>query len=193
MRVLWRAKVLAVGLVVVLSGPLVRGDVSPAQGKEQFWEGKLTLRPGFEIRLVIRASIQKGTDPVATLDSPDEGLSGLKLTSVVIDDSRLAFELKMTDAKFEGKMNDAKTEAKGTWSQRGASLPLTFVKKDKMPPMPKLVGKEQIWEGKIGMGAGLKIRLVLHVQKDRRRRLCGQTRQPRSGGQGDSCQLGHAR
>ena len=63
---------------------------------------------------------EDGAEPVATLDSPDEGLSGLKLSSVVIDESRLAFELKVTDAKFEGKMNAAKTEAKGTWTQRGA-------------------------------------------------------------------------
>ena len=57
------------------------------------------------------------------LDSPDENLSGLKLSSVVLDASRLAFELKVTDAKFDGKMNAAKTEAKGNWTQRGSDSP----------------------------------------------------------------------
>ena len=120
MRVLRLVTVVAMSVGFVLSGSLVRGDDAQPKGKEQIWEGKLKVRPGFEIRLVVRATVNDGAGLVATLDSPDEGLSGLKLSSVVIDASRLAFELKVTDAKFEGKMNEAKTEAKGTWTQRGA-------------------------------------------------------------------------
>ena len=103
MRALRLVRVVAMSLAVVLSGSLVRGDDSQSKGKEQFWEGKLAVRPGFEIRLVVRASVNDGAEPVATLDSPDENLAGLKLSSVVIDASRLAFELKVTDAKFDGK------------------------------------------------------------------------------------------
>ena len=121
MRVLRLIKVVAVSLGVVVSGPLLRADDAHAGGKEQLWEGKLKVRPGFEIRLVVRASLNDGAASVATLDSPDEALAGLKLSSVVIDASRFAFELKVTDAKFEGKMNAAKTEATGTWTQRGVS------------------------------------------------------------------------
>src|SRR5215471_15922220 len=109
MRALWVGKVVALGLCVVLSGSLLRADEPHTGGKEQIWEGKLAVRPGFEIRLVVRASMNDGKPAVATLDSPDEGLSGLKLSSVVIDASHLAFELKVTDAKFDGKMNSDKT------------------------------------------------------------------------------------
>src|SRR5262249_5200671 len=117
-------------------------------------------------------------------DSPDEGLSGLKLSSLVLDASRLAFELKLTDAKFEGKMNAAKNEATGTWTQRGASLPLTFVKTDKAAPMPKAIGKEQIWEGKLKVGAGLELRVVLHVQKTEDGGLVGKLDSPDQGANG---------
>lgn len=184
MRALWLMRVVAVGVAVVLSASLVRGDDSQSKGKEQFWEGKLVVRPGFEIRLIVRATVPEGAAPVATLDSPDESLAGLKLSSVVIDASRLAFELKVTGAKFDGKMNDAKTEAKGTWTQRGASLPLTFAKKDKVAPMPKAVGKEQIWEGKLGVGAGLTLRMVLHVQKTEGGGLLGKVDSPDQGAKG---------
>ena len=125
-----------------------------------------------------------GAEPVATLDSPDEGLSGLKLSSVVIDQSRLAFELKVSNAKYEGKLNAAGTEATGTWSQRGASMPLSFVKKDKVTPEPKVVGKEQIWEGKLGVGAGLEIRLVVRVQKTEDGPLLGKFDSPDQGAKG---------
>ena len=115
-----------------------------------------------------------------TLDSPDEGFKGLKLSSVMIDKSRFAFELKVSGAKYEGKLNAAGTEAVGTWTQRGASLPLTFVKKDKPTPEPKIVGKEQIWEGKLSVGAGLELRLVLRLAKTEAGEIARQARQPRS-------------
>jgi uncharacterized protein len=184
MRALWLIRVAAVSLAVVMSGSLLWAEDTQPKGKEQLWEGKLTLRPGFEVRLVVRASVDEGAAPVATLDSPDENLSGLKLSSVVLDASRLAFELKVSDAKFDGEMNAAKTEAKGTWTQRGATLPLTFVKKDKVAPMPKAVGKEQLWEGKLGVGAGLTLRLVLHVQKTDSGGLLGKLDSPDQGAKG---------
>jgi uncharacterized protein len=108
---------------------------------------------------------QHGGEPVAMLDSPDEGLAGLKLSSVKLDKSRLAFELKVTDAKYEGKLNAAGTEATGEWAQRGAMLPLTFTKQDTPTPEPKIVGKEQIWEGKLPIGAGIEYRFVLRLAK----------------------------
>jgi uncharacterized protein len=184
MSALRLVRVVAMSLAVVLSGSMVHGDDVQTKGKEQFWEGKLMVRPGLEIRLVVHARVNDGAAPVATLDSPDENLSGLKLSSVVLDSSRLAFELKVTDAKFEGTMNAAKTEAKGTWTQRGATSPLTFVKKDKVAPMPKPVGKEQLWEGKLSVGAGLSLRLVLHVQKAEDGGLLGKLDSPDQGAKG---------
>ena len=108
---------------------------------------------------------KKGPSSSGTLDSPDQGANGLKLSSIVIDESRLAFELKDLGAKFEGKLNAAKTEAAGTWTQGGGTTPLTLVKKDKATPEPKIVGKEQIWEGKLALNAGIQLRFVLRVAK----------------------------
>ena len=99
---------------------------------------------------------------------------------------------KITKAKYEGKVNAAGTEATGTWSQRGASLPLTFVKKDKVTPEPKVVGKEQIWEGKLDVGPGLELRLVVRVQKTEDGRLLGKFRQSGSGRKEAEARFGHA-
>ncbi len=160
---------------------LVRADDSKAKDKEQVWEGTLKVAPGIELRLVIHATLRDGAEPVATLDSPDEGLRGLKLSSVVIDRSKLAFELKVSQAKFDGKLNTAGTEATGTWTQPGVSLPVSFVKKDKATPEPKLVGKEQIWEGKLGPGPGQGLRLVVRVQKTEDGRLLANLQSPDQG------------
>ena len=99
------------------------------------------------------------------MESPDEGLKGLMLSSVTLDKSRFAFELKVSGARYEGKLNAAGTEATGEWAQRGTKLPLTFFKKDKPTPEPKIVGKEQIWEGNLPLGAGMQYRIVLRLAK----------------------------
>ena len=180
---LWKVAV-AVVASLILASPAARADDPKPKAKEQVWEGTLKVRPGITLRLVVHVSVSDGGPAVATLDSPDEGFKGLKLSSVVIDPSRLAFELKVTNAKFEGKLNAAKTEAAGTWSQSGVSLPLTFVKKDKATPEPRTVGAEQIWEGKLSVGAGLQLRLVLHVQKTEDGGMLGKLDSPHQGAKG---------
>jgi uncharacterized protein len=165
MKGLCRTPILGLIFGLIAAGSAAQADDAKAKAKEQYWEGALTVRPGVAIRLLVHATESEKGELTAELDSPDEGLNGLKLSSVTINKSRLAFELKVTAAKFEGKMNAAGTEASGTWSQRGAEIPLTFVKKDKPAPEPKVVGPEQIWEGKLAAGAGIEFRLALHVSK----------------------------
>ena len=173
----WMSVVVAIA-GLALSGQPVRADDSQTKGKEQIWEGTLKVAPGIELRLVIHATVRDGAEPLGTLDSPDESLRGLKLSSVVIDRSRLAFELKVTQATYDGKLNAAGTEATGTWTQRGASLPLSFVKKDKVTPEPKLIGKEQIWEGKLGPGPAQGLRLVVRGSENRGRPAAGELPKP---------------
>jgi uncharacterized protein len=176
----WTKIVLAIVGLVLAGEHALAGD-SQTKGNEQIWEGTLKVRAGLELRLVIHAKLNDGSEPVATLDSPDEEFRGLKLSSVVIDRSRLKFELKVSNAQYDGKMNAAGTEVTGTWTQRGAPLPLTFVKKDKATPEPKLVGNEQIWEGKLGIGAGADLRLVVRIQKTEDGRLLGKFESPDQG------------
>jgi pimeloyl-ACP methyl ester carboxylesterase len=178
MRASGWAHIVVASMGFLLLGEIARGDDSRTKGKEQIWEGTLKVRAGLELRLVVRVQPGGGGEPVATLDSPDEGFSGLKLSSVVIDGARLAFEVKVSNAKYDGKLNAAGTEAIGNWIQRGASLPLNFVKKDKVTPEPMVVGKEQIWEGKLALGAGLSLRIVVRVQKTEDGRLLGRFESP---------------
>ena len=182
MRALRWAQVMVASVVVLFPGEFRGADDPQTKGQateqEQIWEGTLKVRPGFELRLVIHARTTGGGEFLATLDSPDEGFTGLKLSSVVIDKSRLAFELKVSNARYDGKLNAAGTEATGTWTQHGAPLPLAFVKKDKVTPEPMVVGKEQIWEGKLGLGAGLEIRIVVRVQKTEDGHLIGRFQSP---------------
>jgi uncharacterized protein len=148
---------------LAMAWPVGRSDDS--KSKDQFWEGLLKVRPGVELRLIVRLTDQGGGEAAAVMESPDEGLKGLKLSSVTLDKSRFSFELKVSGAKYEGTLNAAGSESTGEWTQRGMKLPLTFSKKDKPTPEPKIVGNEEIWEGKLPIGAGLEYRFVLRLAK----------------------------
>jgi pimeloyl-ACP methyl ester carboxylesterase len=182
MRLSWELPVAALVIGLAFSGLSMRA--AEPEGTEQIWEGILKVRPGVELRLVFRASKRAGGELVATLDSPDQGATGLKLSSVILDESRLAFVLEPSAAKFDGKLNAAKTEASGTWVQGGGSLELTFQKKERATPEPKIVGREQIWEGKLPVGAGLEFRFVLHLGKSESGELLGKLDSPDEGHRG---------
>ena len=95
-------------------------------GKEQLWEGKLPLGAGLHYRFVLRLAKTESGEFLGKLDSPDEGFKGLKLSSIVLDKTRLAFELKISAAKYDGKLNAEGTEAVGTFSQRGSEHSIDF-------------------------------------------------------------------
>jgi pimeloyl-ACP methyl ester carboxylesterase len=152
----------------------------------QHWEGTLKVRAGVELRLVVNVKHGPGGATTATLDSPDEGVEGLKLNPFTLSKSenRLTFGVTASGAKYEGKLNAEGTEAAGTWSQSGLQLPLTFKVTKTPTPMPKLVGAEQIWEGKLSVGAGMSLRIVIHVGKDAGGKLMAKMDSPDQGAKG---------
>jgi pimeloyl-ACP methyl ester carboxylesterase len=168
-----------VGAVIVLGGPLADAAIQPtgeaiAKAKSKtsaarvdHWEGTLKVRPGTQLRLVVHDKTDEWGSMAATLDSPDEGIEGLKLDPFTLSprDRRFSFDLKATAARYKGWLNAEATEAVGTWSQRGVELPLTFKRTRRPTPMPKIVGPEQVWEGKLNVGAGLSMRIAVHVGK----------------------------
>jgi pimeloyl-ACP methyl ester carboxylesterase len=100
-------------------------------GKEQVWEGKLSAGAGIELRLVLRVGKTDSGELIGTFESPDQSAEKFKLSSVTLDKSKLAFELKLIGGKFDGTLNSAGTEATGTWSQGAAKMPLMLKKTDK--------------------------------------------------------------
>jgi pimeloyl-ACP methyl ester carboxylesterase len=152
--------VAVVGLALVAPG--ARAE---AAAQEQTWEGTLKVGPGVELRLVFHVTERDGGALSATMDSPDQGASDLPVDVVTRDKSTLTFEMKKLGARFQGKMNPAGTEAVGTFSQGGMNFPLTLTKSAAPPAGAKPAGNEQIWEGKLAVGGGLQLRLVLLVTK----------------------------
>lgn len=155
-----------------------------AESREQTWEGSLEVQPGVALRLVLHVREAANGTLSASLDSPDQGAVALKVDQVTRDKKRLVFELSELGAKFDGKLNEAGTRATGTWSQGGASFPLSLKKNDNPRLAPAASGKEQIWEGRLPVGPGLSYRLILRVTKAEDGRLSAALDSPDEGFRG---------
>ncbi|MBA3062144.1 MAG: alpha/beta fold hydrolase [Atribacteria sp.] len=131
-------------------------QVAPASGIEGIWEGKLEA-PGVELRIVFK--ISKGPDGTltATLDSPDQGVTGIPVEEVIFKDNTLRLEVKSVGGIYEGKVSEDFLVIEGEWKQSGQTLPLTVKRVDKAveilrPQEPKkpypYIEEELVYENK---------------------------------------------
>ena len=92
------------------------------------WEGKLVIPQG---TLTVLFHISEGDSGyVATMDSPDQGATGLPISSVTVSGDSLQITADMIQGRYEGTLQVDGT-LKGTWSQGPGSLPLRMTRKAK--------------------------------------------------------------
>jgi CubicO group peptidase (beta-lactamase class C family) len=93
------------------------------------WLGVLPLSAGAKdsLRIAFQFSLDEGVLS-GRLDNPDQGIIGVVLGKVRLEDSSVQFEWSAIQASFEGTLNDDATEIVGHWLQSGRKTPLTFKK-----------------------------------------------------------------
>ena len=102
----------------------VKAEPKPAKPSDidGTWQGTVDAG-GTKLRVVFHiTNTEEGLQ--ATMDSPDQGASGIPATSVTRSGSSLTVELKSIGGKFEGKIAADLQSIDGTWSQGGGSVPL---------------------------------------------------------------------
>ncbi len=88
------------------------------------WKGTLDAS-GTKLDLVLHISSKDGALS-ATLDSPDQGATGLPIDSISVTGKSLRFEMKSLGLNYEGVFNEDGSQIEGQFSQQGIRLPLTF-------------------------------------------------------------------
>lgn len=88
------------------------------------WRG--TLDVGAAKLDVILHVVRKNGTLTATLDSPDQGATGLAVDSITVSDKSLRFEMKSLGADYEGVFSSDGSQIEGEFRQQGQRLPLTF-------------------------------------------------------------------
>jgi pimeloyl-ACP methyl ester carboxylesterase len=165
-----RLTLLAVFAMLYLPPGWTRADdarKATAQGIAGDWEGTLKVTPQISLRITLKVTEGKDAALSGTWGSPDEGLEGLPLASIALEDGVLTFTTKH-GVTYKGKRDAEGTEIAGEWVQRGKNYPLTFRRYDPSKvvaaaPVPKEL--EGFWEGKLRLTAGIELRLVLRVEK----------------------------
>jgi hypothetical protein len=90
------------------------------------WTGTFEIRPGVEARPVFHIERADDGALTASMDDPDDGLTGVPVSSVSVDGDSLVLDVDSLDARFEGVMTEADTTIEGTWMSSGRSRPLTL-------------------------------------------------------------------
>lgn len=88
------------------------------------WQGALKIGEA-ELHLVVHIAKVDNGGLKATMDSPDQGATGIPISSISLKDSKLIFTSDAVHGTYEGTLNAAGTEIQGTWTQR-APLPLVL-------------------------------------------------------------------
>jgi hypothetical protein len=118
----------AILVLVTCSASAARPD-SPVAGD---WIG--TLDAGVKLRLAFHLKIGDEGKLTATLDSPDQGATGIPIETATFVDGTLRLELPALHASFDGRLDEAAHKIAGTWTQGGASLPLVLMRQTEAPP-----------------------------------------------------------
>ena len=102
---------------------------SPAVGVkfEGDYEG-LLVAPNGSMKTLLHLHNQPDKTVLATFDSPLEGAFGMALVNVVAKDAELSFTVHITKGAFRGKLSADATELAGSWTQSGATMPITLKK-----------------------------------------------------------------
>jgi pimeloyl-ACP methyl ester carboxylesterase len=88
------------------------------------WNGVLDYGTG-ALRIVFHIEEKDGVY-TTTMDSPDQGVDGIKTTNTIVKKKNLTVNIAKLFAKFEGKVK--KNSIEGTFTQGGASLPLVLTR-----------------------------------------------------------------
>jgi pimeloyl-ACP methyl ester carboxylesterase len=112
---------LALSLVVAFAGTQ---EQTPPVKPEGDWRG--TLDAGAAKLDLILHVVRKDGTLTATLDSPDQGATGLAVDSITVNGKSLRFEMKSLGADYEGVFSSDGMQIEGEFRQQGQKLPLTF-------------------------------------------------------------------
>ncbi|HUK89266.1 MAG TPA: hypothetical protein VLZ81_02615 [Blastocatellia bacterium] len=89
------------------------------------WEGTLDTGNG-TLRVVIHLSEDKDGKLTGNLDSPDQGATGIGMTTITYKEPDLHFEIASIGGSFDGKLTKSSDAIEGVWKQGSGSLPLIF-------------------------------------------------------------------
>lgn len=103
----------------------------PEKSKTEYWEGKLNIS-GVSLRLVLKVTFDDSGALSAKLDSPDQNVENIPVSSIIITADSLKFEASSLMAKYSGKIEKDSMVVLGVFKQATLTLPLNLKKVEKL-------------------------------------------------------------
>ncbi len=103
--------------------PVTRAAVS--HGILGDWRGQLAAADGGTL-FVLHVSQDNDGKLTATFDSPDEGVAGVAVDTIVLKEHDLHFEIAKFHRGFDGHLDQDQSQIDGSWKQPEGALPLVF-------------------------------------------------------------------
>ncbi|PEN14186.1 hypothetical protein CRI94_03860 [Longibacter salinarum] len=100
------------------------------------WLGTLKVPDG-EFRVVFHLRRNQDSELTGTMDSPDQGATGIQLSQVVRTADTLRIGVRSISGQFAGVIDMQKQTIDGQWAQGPARLPLTLRKTDEAPSIER--------------------------------------------------------
>ncbi len=153
--------------LVFLPAALVSSPAVAQQDVTGDWYGTLDVG-AMKLRLTLHVT-QAEDGYSATLDSPDQGATGIPLDELLVEDGQLVFRLNRAQLEYQGSVDPGFTTITGTFTQGGESFPLNFGRT--LPSAPRgspewsseRVTKREVY---IPMRDGVRLFTSFYVPKD---------------------------
>ncbi len=153
--------------LVLLPLALVSSPAAAQQDITGDWYGTLDVG-AMKLRLALHV-LPADEGYTATLDSPDQGATGIPLDEIVFENGQVVFRLQAARLEYQGAVDPGFTSIAGTFTQGGQSFPLNFGRT--MPEAPRgspewsmeRVSKREVY---IPMRDGVRLFTSFYVPKD---------------------------
>lgn len=121
-------------LIIFITTLFTASATLTAQDISGQWNGILKA-PGAQLTIVLNVTkIDNGY--TATMDSPDQGVKGISVTTISYEDAVLKFAIPAGSVSYEGTLNKDQTIT-GNFTQQGYAMPLNFSREKVVKVMAK--------------------------------------------------------
>jgi pimeloyl-ACP methyl ester carboxylesterase len=138
MHPIWKGVVVAVLLCVIPTRlPATSADSTKAASLVGSWLGTLKAPPSMELRVVFNFTAKPDGSLSGTLDSPDQGATGIAVSKVTFENGRVHVEVARVQGSYDGTLNADGSELSGKWMQSGVSLDLIMTRVKEVPKVQR--------------------------------------------------------
>lgn len=127
-----RKTVLIAGLALCLMGDSQANVAGQTQSVEGVWLGTLQV-PAAKLRIVFHIEAKPDGSLSATLDSPDQGATGIPMSRAAMEKDRVVLEANTIHGRYEGTMSEDGSTIDGKWTQGGIPLDLVLKRVNEAP------------------------------------------------------------